>query len=183
MNFLILAEMLECQDAHQVMLRFIASDFQKFSSHPSWRSPLLHASTYRKLMSLVPSAQFDGAQAPAGGAAVVVVGEGLPTRAASIAAMAPPDVGHAITAYNTKSVADTLRERLPREENQGQGSSRLATTTTTSVRKPLRRSDVRLRERERALLYGGTPQLLPYKHTSNTRKSRPSSSTIPCPDR
>jgi len=65
--------------------------------------------------------------------------------------MAPPDVGHAITAYNTKSVADTLRERLPREENQGQGSSRLATTTTTSVRKPLRRSDVRLRERERAL--------------------------------
>jgi len=149
MQFLLLAEMLDCSGAHKILLRFIASDFANFSALPEWSNPLMGAATFRKLMELVPASEFDSAPAPQMPGNVEVYGynqiQGT-TRAAEIAAVAPPPPDPLFIQSPSKSVAAMIKDKLKADTEQQK--------TEKAAAKPhvVRRSAVRLRERERALV-------------------------------
>jgi len=149
MKFLLLAEMLDCPEAHQVLLHYIASDFQQFSALPQWKNPLLGANTFRKLMELVPASEVAAAKAPQLPGKVEIYGynqiQGT-TRAAEIAASAPPAPELMLSTSPSKTVAAAIKDRLRSDAQQKPAQ-------TQPVTKPhmVKRSTVRLRERERAL--------------------------------
>ena len=98
-------QMMDCAEAHKILLKYIASDFAKFSALPEWSSPLLGAATYRKVMEvknadpistvllictlqLVPAAEVAAVSAPQVPGNVEVCGHNQiqgTTRAAEIA--------------------------------------------------------------------------------------------------
>jgi hypothetical protein len=143
--------MLDCPEAHRVLLHYIASDFQKFSANEQWSNPLLGANTYRKLIELVPAAELDMARNPPLPGKVEVYGynqiQGT-TRAAEIAAIAPPAPEPYTITSPTKTVAATIKDRLRSDSQQHRSKP---DETVTAKPRVVKRSAVRLRERERAL--------------------------------